>query len=267
MEIDLTTVCPRPWLLGALALCALSACADEGLLEPEADEATTLSSKKGSAGGDESKAMASFAPANEPFSCEGLEVSEWDRTTGSACPLDTSDGCGEGRKLDDCSWDHHHCRNRLLWQNSSELLNCALEAPLARTQEDVNWQSCETALVDGRSREACGFVGSCARATDDACCIETAGCGLLYQEQVLYRYRICTPGCEKVRANPAMEQVTRCTDGDMMRLLGAPCKAGLVCIANGDPAQTGALHYYNASVVYCANGVLVGNPTGFLPFL
>ncbi len=53
----------------------------------------------------------------------------------------------------------------------------------------------------------------------------------------------------------------------MTSMLGAPCKPGLVCIAGGEPSQTGALSYYVSSLVFCANGVLVGNPNAFLPFL
>jgi hypothetical protein len=61
--------------------------------------------------------------------------------------------------------------------------------------------------------------------------------------------------------------VTRCTGGDMTAKLGAACKPGLVCIAGGEPAQTGALSYYSSSIVFCAGGVLLGNPNAFLPFL
>jgi hypothetical protein len=199
--------------------------------------------------------------------CDSPAILASSAATGAACPSHTSDGCGGGQIVGLCGWDNRDCHRGMIWQSTSHRLDCDASAQFAPVQAGAAWGQCDTALQAGRTGEACGFAGSCARGTDDPCCVETASCGLLHQETRLYRYRVCMPGCEKVHADPAQASVVRCTGGDMTRLLGSPCEPGLVCIAGREPAQTGALSYYDSSVVFCANGVLVGNRNAFLPFL
>jgi hypothetical protein len=185
---------------------------------------------------------------------------------GSGCK-NVSTSCGASRTTTPgCGWDMRYCIEEKVEAITTDTLGCPA------TRDDIstgNWSSCDSAIAQGTSGQACSFGGSCTRATDDPCCVEVALCNEQVADvPVLQRNRVCAPGCATLTSNAQKSPVTDCAGAVAAeREFGMPCQPGLVCFSSGPNAlsdvhgvafESASLNY--ATMHFCANGMLMHAP-------
>jgi hypothetical protein len=165
--------------------------------------------------------------------------------TGDACdfPCEMPDtvACGGcTAQVDRCASRDHACdKSSTMRVSDTVLFDC--DPATDRSEDRFNpdpsylWSDCDEALSFGLSGEACAAPWTCARRTDDSCCVEVAACWSrnsgLGISQSLLRGRICSFGCEGLEPEPERPVAVEC-DGAFEGALraGQPCTGDYVCL-------------------------------------
>ncbi len=190
-------------------------------------------------------------PDLAPFIAEAKLGNTCKNAPGS-CGVLTNNSCGVESRV---------CIDEHVQAVTAVTLGCPATRPDAASGY---WTSCNDALTNGNSGEACSWVGACTRATEDACCIEMATCVLEGVEpSVVQRRRVCAPGCDSIQADATQNKVSSCTEAvAAAEQFGAPCEAGLVCFSDSpnhvvDASTTDGNQLRMANAHFCANGALM----------
>jgi hypothetical protein len=143
------------------------------------------------------------------------------------------------------SWDFACDKSSTLRATKTVMLDCDPTAADWTQRFDPDpaflWSDCREALSFGRTGEACDAPWTCARLTDDPCCVEVAACGSLSYGPAswpdLLRGRICSIGCEKLTPEPERPLATNCDHAFEGALrAGLPCSGDYVCLDDWQPA-------------------------------
>jgi hypothetical protein len=216
------------------------ACAVEGRRIPSADEseASETSACPGSPG----------APSARPQS-------------GDPCTF--TGPCG-GSSYILCNFSNWDCQNGIVYAETSELIDCPVDLPIATTAQ--KWTDCQAAVASGRTTDPCDWLGACSRTTEDPCCVEVAICGMSPgPDRSVYRYRMCAPGCTRLAPDSTGPVLTACPGDELtpgnsipQMHLGQPCSGDFLCI-DRLPASAYTNFDYGSGAEWCAGGVVVGS--------
>jgi hypothetical protein len=205
----------------------------------------------------------------EPASCPRLNAPA-SESPQSGDPCTFVGPCGGSNNLL-CSYANWDCQNGIVFAETSELIDCPVDPPIATTA--VPWTDCQAAVASARTQDPCGWQGACAETTDDPCCVHVAICGMSPgPDRHVYRYRMCAPGCSRLTADSTGPVLTACPGAELapgnsipQMHLGQPCTGDFLCVDQGPfsnewfPASAYTEFDYGSGVEWCAGGVIVGS--------
>jgi hypothetical protein len=168
-----------------------------------------------------------------------------------------------------CTFANWECQAGVLYAETSELIDCPLDPPIATTTK--TWTDCRDAVANAHTTEPCNWGGACTQATEDPCCMVLAICGMNETHSAtVNRYRFCAPGCTELVPDATGPVLTACPGTELapgnslpQMHLGQPCSGDFTCIGRyGFSSWVSAADYtaydFGSGVEWCAGGVIVG---------
>jgi hypothetical protein len=198
----------------------------------------------------------------DPSRCPDIDTPPSERPQ-SGDPCTFVGPCGSSRSTL-CSFANWDCQNGIVFAETSELIDCPVDLPIASTA--VPWTDCQAAVATGRTKDPCDWQGACSQTTEDPCCAEVAICGMSAgPDRTVYRYRMCAPGCTRLSPDSTGPVLIACPGDELtpgnsipQMHLGQPCNGDFLCI-DRRPASAYTVFDYGSGAEWCAGGVVVGS--------